>query len=136
MTRILYIGSGTPWLGGAGYLVRQNLFLRALAETADELHLAMFDASDAAKPPFATALTRLPMPARSSANKLKSYFDDRFGLEPRMMRGYTLQPSRSAVAALRPEDFDAVFAFRIDFAYFAGVLNHPRLILDIDDPEH
>ena len=29
-----------------------------------------------------------------------------------------------------------VFSFRIDFGYFAGVLDHPRLILDIDDPEH
>jgi glycosyltransferase involved in cell wall biosynthesis len=136
MTRILYIGSGTPWVGGAGYLVRQSLFLRALAEVADELHLAMFDAGNAERPPFAASLTRLPMPGRSRRSRLMALVDDRFSREPRMMRGYNLQPSHAAVAALHPADFDAVFAFRIDFAYFAGVLNHPRLILDIDDPEH
>jgi glycosyltransferase involved in cell wall biosynthesis len=62
--------------------------------------------------------------------------DDARSPEPRMLRGYDLAPARKAVAALRPETFDAVFAFRIDFGHFAGVLDHPRLILDIDDPEH
>ncbi len=53
-----------------------------------------------------------------------------------MFRGYDLRECRQAVAALNPADFDAVFAFRIDFAHFAGVLGHRRLIVDIDDPEH
>ena len=53
-----------------------------------------------------------------------------------MFRGYDLTEPRRQVQALNPLDFDAVFAFRIDFAYFAGVLDHPNLILDIDDPEH
>jgi len=136
MTRILYIGSGIPWKGGAGYLVRQSLFLRALSHAADELHLAIFDADGAERPAFAASLTHLPMPPRTRSSRLSSLFEDRFSPQPRMMRGYNLQASHAAVAALHPEQFDAVFAFRIDFAYFAGVLNHPRLILDIDDPEH
>src|SRR5258706_3550142 len=53
-----------------------------------------------------------------------------------MIRGYALSASRPGVAALTPAAFDAIFAFRVDFAHFAGVLDHPRLILDIDDAEH
>lgn len=135
MTRILYIGSGAPWSGGAGYLVRQNLFLHALTEVAD-LHLAMFDAAAAAAPPFPCTFTRLPSPTRAGSSKLKSLLDDLRSPDPRMIRGYDLAPPRQAVAGLHPGDFDAVFAYRIDFAHFAGVLEHPRLILDIDDPEH
>ena len=47
-----------------------------------------------------------------------------------------MEPPRKAVAALQPERFEAVFSYRIDFGHFAGVLDHPRLMLDIDDPEH
>ncbi len=61
---------------------------------------------------------------------------DLFWPVPRMFRGSKIGLARQAVARLKPMDFDAVFAFRIDFAHFAGVLDHPRLLLDIDDPEH
>ncbi len=135
MTRLLYIGAGTPWAGGAGYLLRQNLFLRALAEVAD-LHLAMFDVADESRPPFPCEFTPLAMPLRKTSSKMKLLIDDLLCSEPRMIRGYDLQNTRQTVAALQPEKFDAIFAFRIDFAHFAGVLNQQRLILDIDDPEH
>ena len=135
MTRVLYIGAGTPWAGGAGYLLRQNLFLEALAEVA-ELHLAMFDADGKSQAPFPCDFTPLPMPRRNYVSKVKLLVDDLLCSEPRMIRGYDLRESRRAVAALQPDKFDAVFAFRIDFAHFAGVLSQPRLILDIDDPEH
>jgi glycosyltransferase involved in cell wall biosynthesis len=136
MTRILYIGSGTPWTGGAGYLLRQSLFLRALSEAADELHLALFDTTTNNRPPFDCGFTALPSPIRLPVSRLKQMLEDATSPEPRMLRGYDLAPARQAVAALKPETFDAVFAFRIDFGHFAGVLDHPRLILDIDDPEH
>jgi len=136
MTRILYIGSGTPWTGGAGYLVRQAFFLHALIKVAD-LHLVMFDAPlGAPMPPFPCGLTFLPSPQRKNSSKLAMLYDDIFSADPRMIRGYDRDAPRQAVAALHPEEFDAVFAFRTDFAYFAGVLDHPRLILDIDDVEH
>jgi glycosyltransferase involved in cell wall biosynthesis len=135
MTRVLYIGSGTPWTGGAGYLVRQNLFLRALQEVAD-LHLAMFDTKPGERPPFACDFTPLPTPQRRPRSRFGSLLDDLLSPEPRMLRGHDLAPAHRAVTALKPDEFDAVFAFRIDFAYLAGVLHHPRLILDIDDPEH
>ena len=62
MKSILYIGAGAPWLGGAGFLVRQRMFLRALAEVA-ELHLALFDmpaGAEPTRPDFVRTLTPLP----------------------------------------------------------------------------
>lgn len=135
MKRVLYIGAGNPWLGGAGFLVRQDLFLRALTEVA-ELHLAMFDADPAKPPDFACRLTTLPSPHRRGTSKVQRLLDDLLSSQPRMIRGYDLTPARTLVSSLHPEQFDAVFAYRIDFAHFAGVLNHPRLLLDIDDAEH
>jgi len=134
-SRVLYIGSGNPWLGGAGYLVRQNLFLNALSEIS-ELHLAMFDFQPGSVPEYAAKVTALSKPKKIGAGRLKNLRDDLFDPMPRMLRGYDLTQARLQVESLNPDDFDAVFAFRIDFAHFAGVLNHPRLILDIDDPEH
>ncbi len=133
--RVLYIGSGSPWAGGAGFLVRQNLFLRTLEEVAD-LHLAMFNAAPGDAPPVASGFTSLPSPVRGNSSRIQNWIADQFSPMPRMLRGYEVSPARQAVAALEPEKFDAIFAYRIDFAHFAGVLNHPRLILDIDDPEH
>ena len=135
MARVLYVGSGNPWLGGAGYLVRQNLFLSALGQVA-ELHLAMFDYKSGPVPEYIKSVTSLTKPIRSSGSKIANWIADRIDPLPRMFRGYDLTEPRRQVKALNPGMFDAVFAFRIDFAYFAGVLNHPRLILDIDDPEH
>jgi glycosyltransferase involved in cell wall biosynthesis len=134
--RILYIGSGAPWDGGAGFLVRQNLFLGALGRTA-ELHLAMFDSKpDVTPPAYAVSFTPLPPIRRSQPGRIGFLLADKLDKTPRMFRGINAADARAAVAALHPETFDAVFAYRIDFAFFAGVLNHPRLILDIDDPEH
>jgi hypothetical protein len=135
MARVLYIGSGNPWQGGAGYLVRQNLFLGALSQMAD-LHLCMFDLKPGEAPAYAANLTSLTKPAKSGGGKVKNLLDDLLDPLPRMLRGYDMTAPRRQVQALKPADFDAVFSFRIDFGHFAGVLNHPRLILDIDDPEH
>ncbi len=134
--RVLYIGVGRPWAGGAGYLLRQDVFVRALADAADELHLAMFDAGDAAPPPFAASLTPLPRPTRPPTGRVGNLVADATSALPRTFRGYDLSAPRAAVAALNPDGFDAVFAYRIDFGHYAGVLGHRRLILDVDDPEH
>src|SRR5471032_2296141 len=99
MPRVLFIGSGTPWSGGAGYLVRQNLFLRALSEVA-ELHLGMFDCSGADRPGFGCELTPLPMPKRGDASEVKRIIDDVFGDVPRMVRGYDMRAARGAVELL------------------------------------
>jgi len=137
MSRVLYVGAGRPWAGGAGYLVRQSVFLRALADVTDQLHLAMFDVPPAEPPPpYAATLTPLPHPPRRRASRLGNLYADLASPLPRSVRGYDLNAARGSVAALNPDSFDAVFAFRIDFAHFAGVLGHRRLILDIDDPEH
>ena len=115
--------------------MRQSLLLGALAEVA-ELHLAMFDLDVNAAPPFPAKLTPLPAPPHTKPGTLGLLLGDLSSPLPRMVRGYDLSGPRTAVANLRPESFDAMVAFRIDFAHWAGVLDHPRLILDIDDPEH
>lgn len=136
MKSVLYIGVGIPWQGGAGYLVRQNMFLRALAECA-RLHLALFDFdSNAARPPFSGAITPLNKPTRFKQSRVKGMLDDLFSPLPRMHRGDSCESVREQVRSLEPDRFDAVFSYRIDFARFAGVERHPQLILDIDDPEH
>jgi glycosyltransferase involved in cell wall biosynthesis len=133
--RILFIGSGAPWDGGAGFLVRQNLLLGALGRVG-ELHLAMFDAKPKSAPAYVKTLTPLPSPPRRRMGRLQLLLGDLLSRSPRMYRGFDVADSRAAVGALHPESFDLVVAYRIDFAWFAGVLHHPRLILDIDDPEH
>src|SRR5579862_7358852 len=138
MKSVLYIGAGAPWVGGAGYLVHQRMFLCALAEVA-EFHLAMFDLpADAAasKPDFVRSLVGLPKATRKAENGIVRLAADLLCPFPRMFRGSRCADARAIVADLHPENFDAVFSFRIDFGYFAGVLDHPRLLLDIDDPEH
>lgn len=136
MKSVLYIGVGTPWQGGAGYLVRQNMFLQALAECAN-LHLALFNFNSAASsPPFAADVTPLESPARLEPSRLKIAVDDLFSPLPRLYRDYSLDLVHEQVQLLKPEKFDAVFSYRIDFACFAGVERHQNLILDIDDPEH
>ena len=138
MKSVLYIGAGAPWLGGAGYLVHQRMFLRALAEVA-ELHLAMFDLPPdavASKPDFVRSLVALPKATRAAESGIVRLVSDLFLPGPRMFRASRCSQSREIVAELHPEKFDAIFSFRIDFGHFAGVLDHPRLLLDIDDPEH
>ena len=133
MPRLLYIGSGNPWKGGAGYLVRQNLFLGALRQVA-HLHVALFDCPT--KPDEVQDFTQLTSPKKTKSSRLKTLVADYVDPLPRMMRGYDLAEPRKQIQSLNPGDFDAVFSYRIDFGHFAGVLDHPRLILDIDDPEH
>ncbi len=133
---VLFIGVRSPWRGEAGYLVRQHMFLCALAEIA-ELHLALFDyqpSSDSA--PYPCTITPLPMPPSVNESYLRSALQDLFSPIPHIVRRFDPQAARRIVRDLNPERFDAVFAYRADFAYFAGVLDHPRLLLDIDDPEH
>ncbi|NET34053.1 MAG: glycosyltransferase [Cyanothece sp. SIO1E1] len=137
MKSVLYIGVGVPWQGGAGYLVRQNMLLKALAECA-HLHLAMFDCEPdlATVPPFVKAITPLHTPIRSELSRMHRLLNDLFSPLPRMHQGYALKQTRAKVRSLNLAQFEAIFAYRIDFARFAGVERNPRLILDIDDPEH
>ncbi|MDB5332710.1 MAG: uncharacterized protein JWP03_3861 [Phycisphaerales bacterium] len=138
MRSVLFIGTGVPWAGGAGYLVRQNMFLRALSEIA-LLEIALFDFPDrerVARPAFARQVTPLPPPGRRSVSTLGAFISDFFTFRPRMVRGYQMAGPRGVVRRLQPERFDAVFCFRIDFAHFAGVLGERHLLLDVDDPEH
>src|ERR1700761_2928392 len=131
MPRLLYIGAGNVWRGGAGYLVRQSLFLGALSQVAD-LHLAMFDCDPTNAPAHAKQLTALGPLKRTQGSRFSNLADDFLNPLPRMFRGSDLAPARQLVKDLKPESFDAIFSFRIDFGHFAGVLDHPRLILDID----
>lgn len=138
MYRVLFIGAGAPWIGGAGYLVRQRMFLQALAEIAD-LTLAMFsypDAAPTATPAYVRRLVKLPPVPRKIERGVRGLIGDLLSPSPRMIRGAKPAAARHALAQLRPETFDALFAYRIDFAEFSGVLDHPRLLLDVDDPEH
>ena len=138
MKSVLYIGSGAPWLDGAGYLVRQRMFLRALREVAD-VKLALFDVpAEAHKqlPEHVLGLTCLAVPSRNRGGRISQLASDLFSSLPRMFHGIECEEARYWVQCLRPSQFDAVFCFRIDFAYFAGVLGHDRLLLDVDDPEH
>lgn len=136
MKRILYIGSGAPWLGGAGYLVRQRMFLRALAG-AGRLHLALFDLpADAPGPPFECEVTRLELLGRRGGGRIANALADFVNPLPRMVRDIDVKAARGPLASLDVGGFDAVFGYRIDFSHAAGVLGHERLLLDVDDPEH
>jgi glycosyltransferase involved in cell wall biosynthesis len=141
MRSVLYIGADTPWSGGAGYLARQDGFLRALAEVAS-LHLVLFDTGQSSDtpPPFDCDVTRIARPRRNAETKWSEMICDSFSPTPRMFRGLDVQPARRQVREiLASRHFDAVFAYRIDFAHFAGVLNRADvlpLFLDVDDPEH
>jgi len=137
MRSVLFIGVGSPWQGGAGYLVRQNMLLRALAGAADEVHLAMLGQEGTSVPVSVNgSLSALPKPAQVDEARWRSRLNDVISNKPLAMRGMDCTFTRAAVQALRPEKFDAIVAYRCDFAYMAGVLDHPNLILDIDDPEH
>jgi glycosyltransferase involved in cell wall biosynthesis len=136
--RVLFIGSGCYWAGSAGYLVRQGLFVEALQRFA-EVTPALFDVSPeqaAAAPVQLSVAHPLPMPQRRTYGRIGRWWHDATDATPRMFRGLMMNEVRQRVASLRPEAFDAVFVYRIDHAYWAGVLDHPRLLLDIDDPEH
>lgn len=136
MKSVLYVGVGVPWRGGAGYLVRQNMFLQALAEVAD-VTLALFDCDGVVEcPALAAGILPLERPFSQPKSRLQNLILDLVSNVPRMHRVDDYEPAISQVEALKLEKFDAVFGYRIDFARMAGVLHHPRLILDVDDPEH
>jgi hypothetical protein len=133
--RVLFVGAGQPWRGGAGYLQRQDMLLRALRECAD-LSLALFDSPPQAKPPFDAPMISLPMPTFHDESWIEARALDLFSMRPMMLRWKDCAEARAIVERLNPASFDAIVAYRMDFAYFAGVLQQPHLILDIDDPEH
>jgi polysaccharide biosynthesis protein PslH len=138
MKSVLFIGTGVPWAGSAGYLVRQHMFLRALAEVA-RLDLALFgfpSHEEMVRPSFVGNVTPLPLPVRRRDTAFGALLADFLTPCPRMFRGYAMTEARRLVRNLRPAQFDAVFCFRIDFGHFAGVLFEPHLLLDVDDPEH
>ena len=136
MSKVLYVGAGAPWVGGAGYLVRQWTTLRALARAAS-LHLALFDLPpDAPPPPFACEITPLPLRQKAGGGKVGAAIGDLFNSLPRLVRKVDVAAARAALGQLDLSAFDAIVAYRIEFAYAAGVLGKARLILDVDDPEH
>ncbi len=134
--RVLYVGAGAPWRGGAGYLVRQAMLLDALASLKIDLHLAMFDVQDPGSPPYGTSMTILPNTSRIVEGRVQSLIRDFTCPQPMMIRLLDCDAPRKAMAQLNPASFDAIVAYRCDFAHIAGVIGHRRLILDIDDPEH
>jgi polysaccharide biosynthesis protein PslH len=136
MSRILYIGIGTPWTAAAGYLLRQRMFLYALAELGD-LEVALIGHCEDAKPdPAGWRVHSLVAPPRRVHGRLPLLVHDLFSRLPRWIWRRDGTAVREQVRALRPQDYDAVFTYRIDAAALAGVLGHPRLLLDVDDPEH
>jgi len=135
MSSVLFVGVGAPWVGGAGYLVRQRMLLGALMQAADDVRLAMFDCGQAA-PPADWRVTPLPGPTRPDESRWLARLQDVFSPAPLNLRALDCTFARAAVRALQPHRFDAVVAYRCDFAHMAGVLRHRNVILDIDDPEH
>ncbi|HVX83462.1 MAG TPA: glycosyltransferase [Phycisphaerae bacterium] len=136
MKKVLYVGAGAPWLGGAGYLVRQATTLRALAQIAD-LHLALFELPpEAPPPPYGQTVTPLVFRQMEAGGKVRAGLADLFNPLPRLLRNVDLPTARAPLVGLDLTHFDAVVAYRIDFAHAAGALGRPRLILDVDDPEH
>ena len=136
--RVLFIGSGAVWRGGSGHLVRQAMFLDALTRAESDVTAAMFHLEDEKLDHAPEGLRRviaLPTPDPPRPGRLKRYLHDRFNPLPRRLLR-DLQPGRRVMRDLRVDhEFDCVFAYRIDFAHWAGVLDHPRLLLDVDDPE-
>ncbi len=107
--RILFVGSGQPWRGGAGYLVRQTpVARRAWPCVAGELHLAMFDAPIATRPSpaYVRSLTPLPMPpGRRHGERSRRAAAARRRVRtplPRMVRRDDHAAARRAVAGLAP----------------------------------
>lgn len=138
--KVLFIGRGAPWEGGAGYLVRQAMFLAALTQIAD-VTAAMFQLPAGTEQ---TGIQRgrcrrviaLPEPTRQREGKWEMLAKDCLSSTPRMFRGLKNKSQCDVIKALQAEVFDATFVYRIDSAVWAGVLNQPGLLLDIDDPEH
>ncbi len=136
MKPLLYIGVGVPWQERAGHLVRQNMFLNALAECAD-LHLVLFNYDiNAPKPHFPCDITPIEIFRNRPLPKVQSFFEDCFSPLPRWYRNYDLGKIRQPIIDLDWKRFPVIFSYRTDYTYLAGVAQHPHLIIDVDDPEY
>ncbi|MEM7624444.1 MAG: glycosyltransferase [Planctomycetota bacterium] len=138
--RVLFVGRGAPWKGGAGYLVRQAMFLEAWTSIAD-VTAAMFDlCPDDVEAGVLDAgcerVVALPRPKRRRESRWAMLRNDFVRSTPRTLRGYDTEAVRVVIDTLKPDGYDAVFVYRIDSAAWAGLLGRPGLLLDIDDPEH
>ena len=134
-TRALYIGYGSPWRCDAGHMIRQWMLMQGLNACA-QVTAVLFGPDEEPSPRDNIQLIRLPLPTREQPTRFQRATDDLFDPRPRMLRGYDIDSTRQRIAQLSPGDFDLVLSYRIDFGYFAGVLQLPNLVLDIDDPEH
>ncbi|NQZ63330.1 glycosyltransferase [Crocosphaera sp.] len=136
MKPLLYIGVGVPWQEGAGYLVRQNMFLEALAECVD-LHLVLFNYDiNAPRPHFPCDITPIEIFRHRSLSKAQQLFKDCFSPLPRWYRNYDLEKIQKPMTDLDLKRFPVIFSYRADYTYLAGVTQHPHLIIDVDDPEY
>jgi polysaccharide biosynthesis protein PslH len=123
----------------SGYLVRQSIFLEALS-ICGEVTAVLFYTDQSGligKPAWLHKLFILPPPpSHNNTSKLIDLARDLLDPRPRMLRRVDVGVSRKRFRELNLDDFDLLFAYRFDFAYWAGVLGTPDLLLDIDDPEH
>jgi glycosyltransferase involved in cell wall biosynthesis len=112
------------------------MWLRALTKCA-KVHAALFGCpAERHEPPYRCTVTPLSIPHARKLNGFQKWIGDCTSALPQSFRLHAIDECRRQVAELHPEMFDAVFSYRIDFGYFAGVLGHPQLLLDVDDPEH
>lgn len=137
---VLFVGRGAPWTGGAGYLVRQKMFMDAFARFAD-VTAAMFelcadDAEDGVLEGGCTRVVSLPRKPLRREGRWEMLVKDTLSRTPRNMRAFDADAARAIMRTLNPDSFDAVFCYRIDTAAWSDVLGRPDLMLDIDDPEH
>ena len=138
--KVLFIGRDAPWTGGAGYLVRQQMFLDAFTSFAD-VTAALFElcADDAEAGVVEAGCARvvaLPRKPLRREGRWEMLLKDTVYRTPRNMRGFDAEAARVILRTLDIDLFDAVFCYRIDTAAWSGVLGRPDLLLDIDDPEH
>lgn len=138
--KVLFVGRGAPWRGGAGYLVREAMFLDAFTKFAD-VTAAMFrldpnDAEAGVTDGKCERVVSLPVPRIEREGRWAMLFNDTLRSTPRSFRRFDAGAARAVVAKLDPDSFDAVFCYRIDTAAWAGLLGRRGLLLDIDDPEH
>jgi glycosyltransferase involved in cell wall biosynthesis len=149
--KLLFIGRGAPWVGGAGYLVRESMLLDAATKVAD-VTAVMIDCD----PEHVAAgeseagcerVVAVPQPSRANPGRWRRAFDDLTCVTPRSLRYFDASALRKTLKDIDPTQFDAVMVYRIDTAFWAGLvcpagisrlkkLGIQQLILDIDDPEH
>lgn len=138
--QVLFIGRGAPWTGGAGYLVRQKMFLDAFTHVAD-VTAAMFelcpdDLEAGILDSGCARVVSLPRQPLRREGRWEMLVKDALCKTPRNLRAFDADAARVVMKTLDPDSFDAVFCYRIDTAVWSDVLGRPDLLLDIDDPEH